>query len=249
MPKKIEKIDDAILELLTQRESISVKELSSMYSYSIPVLRKICKDIAVKYSFFYKRGVLNASSDNIYENTPFMTEKKIIAQKAASFIKDGDTIFIGAGTTTLQICRYLHHKKTLTIITNSIPVLTTLLKYPHITSICVGGVLQHQDQALVGEFADIFIKNFHVDKLFLGTEGIDIKKGASRSVIQKNMAEHIVTNLDGKIFLLADSSKFGKITTWLWLPIQKIQTIITDARIPIEYKKELNNSHINLEIV
>lgn len=246
MPKLIDNIDTEILELLSQNDSISIHILQQHYPYSVPVLRKICKTLASQYGLTYQRGILRTSLHHY--NQEISIEKKMIAQKAVSFIEDGDTIFIGAGTTVATLCPYLHKFQKLTVMTNSLPVLAELLKYPHITTICVGGVIQHQDKALVGEFTDIFTKNFHIHKLFLGTEGIDINKGAFRSVIQKNMAEHIVANLEGEIYLLAESPKFRKKFTWLWLPIKKVYAIVTDSGISPEAKKQLQQSHIHLEI-
>ena len=246
MPKIIDNIDEKILELLATRNSISISELVQIFEYSLPVLRNICKNIATTYEFSYKRGVLSNIDDHQQTSN---SEKKIIAYKAVSLINNDDTIFIGAGTTTFNMCKYLHKFKRLTVITNSIPILTELLKQPQIITICVGGVLQHQDQALVGEFSDIFIKNFHINKLFLGTEGIDASKGASRTIIQKNMAEHAISELNGQIYLLAESKKIGKMYTWLWLPTEKIYSIITDSKISKEQILKFKQQNINLEIV
>ena len=245
MPKKIKNVDKVILELLYQKKTLTSSELAILFNYSVPVVRNICQNIAKKHGLSYKRGILKHSHSEKFTNM----EKLLIARKSCSFINDGDTIFIGTGTTTLYMCQHLYQFTRLTVVTNSIPILTELLKYPQITTICVGGVLQHQDQALVGEFSDIFIKNFYINKLFLGTEGIDAIRGASRAIIQKNMAEHNITNLASEIYLLTDSSKFGKLFTWIWLSIEQISTIITDSNISKEQVLEFKNSNIDLVIV
>ncbi len=247
MPKQVKNIDKDILFLLNVKESVTLSELSEKFGYSLPVLRKICNELASKHNIDFHRGKLSLKELlDSEDNSVF--QKAQIAKKAISLVDDGDTIYIGAGTTTYSMCKYLHTIKNLTVITNSIPVLTELLPNTNITVICVGGLLQHQDKALVGDFSDYFIKNFHVDKIFLGTECIDINRGAYRSVIQENMTESTVSNLNGKIYILADSSKFGKKNTWLWLPIEKIHVIITDTNLPNKYKENIKDMNIQLLI-
>lgn len=252
MPRKIVNIDYEILNLLNQQDSISFLELSQKFNYSLPIIRRICNNLIQHHNLICERGKIKISDLRTYKiNTSLQersAEKKAIAQKACQFIKEGDTIFIGAGSTTSYMCRYLNIFNELTVITNSIPILNELMFMPKITTIVVGGILQSQDSAVVGEFSDIFTRNFNASKIFLGTEGIDIKKGASRSVIQKNMTENTISQLEGEKFILTDHSKFGKIKTWVWLPIENIDTIITDSNLSNVYKKEFSKTHISLVI-
>ncbi|MGL4388337.1 MAG: DeoR/GlpR family DNA-binding transcription regulator [Brevinema sp.] len=242
MPKKIKNTHSEILTLLIKHSSITARELVDILDCSLPTVRRICKDVAETYNLIYKRGQLILHSK-------ISKEKLFIAQRVVSFIKDGDTIFLGAGQTILSFCWFLHQFKQLTVITNSIPILTELQKLPHITTICVGGILQHQDKALVGEFSESFMKNFHVNKLFLGTEGFDVNKGATRSFIQKNMAEHLISNLNGQIFIVTESFKFDNNCGWIWLPLEKINTIITDSALSFEFIDRIKKTAIHLEII
>ncbi|MGL4561737.1 MAG: DeoR/GlpR family DNA-binding transcription regulator [Brevinema sp.] len=242
MPKKIKNIHDQILTILIQQSSVTATELVEVLGCSLPTVRRTCRDIAKTYNLIYKRGRLVFHSN-------ISREKLIIAQRSVSFIKDGDIIFLGAGQTILSFCWFLHKFKQLIVITNSIPILTELQKLPNITTICVGGILQHQDKALVGEFSESFVKNFHINKLFLGTEGFDVRTGASRSVIQKNMAEHLISNLNGQIFIVTESFKFHNNCAWIWLPLEKIDTIITDNDISPESINQIKKTSIHLEII
>lgn len=243
MPKKIKNIDKEILTILSTENEIHVSSLAKIFSYSTPVIRDICKKLTSQYNVSYIRGVLS------FNNSTIKQEKRLIAQKAVSFIVDGDTIFLGAGQTVLAMCDLLQPFNKLTVITNSIPVLNELLLYPNITTICVGGVLQHQDHALVGEFSDQFIKSFSINKIFIGTEGFDLEKGASRTIIQENMAENFIAGLHGNIFILAESIKFKTQCTWVWLPINRINHIITDNNISKQEQKIIKNHNNKLKII
>ena len=246
MPKKVLNIDNEILDLLNKYDTISFIELSKYFSYSLPVIRKMCQNLAEKHNIECFRGYIKYFDNTHYNSNPIFKkknkEKKAIAKRASEFIKNGDTIFVGAGSTTSYMCRYLRAFKSLTVITNSIPIMNELMHMPHITAIIIGGILQLQDQAIVGEFSEIFIRNFHASKIFLGTEGLSINKGASRSVIQKNMTESTISTLEGQKIILADHTKFGQIKTWAWLPIENIDTVITDSNISPDFKKQFSKN-------
>ncbi len=56
-------------------------------------------------------------------------DRKIeIGEKAASLVSSGDIIFIGASTTTVEMCSFLADIKNLTVITNSIDIAYNLGK-------------------------------------------------------------------------------------------------------------------------
>ncbi len=65
-------------------------------------------------------------------------EKKLIAQKANSIIKDGETIFIGPGTTLEHLAVELKTRN-IRVITNSLPVFLILNKSKTVDLLLIGG--------------------------------------------------------------------------------------------------------------
>ena len=59
--------------------------------------------------------------------TENIAEKIAIGQKCAELVNDGDTLFLGGGTTVLHAVKYLKEKKGLTVVTYSLPVAAELL--------------------------------------------------------------------------------------------------------------------------
>ncbi|MGL5721614.1 MAG: DeoR/GlpR family DNA-binding transcription regulator [Brevinema sp.] len=249
MPKKINYNSQELISLILKNERMTYTELSKLYDLSLPIVRRICLEIAETSPIECLRGSVQAKYSVDYPiGYKNKNEKNSIACEAAKFVNDKDTIFIGAGTTTYLMCNYIIDKK-ITVITNSIPIINRLMAFPNITTIAVGGILQHEDQALVGDFFETFTKNLNADKIFIGSEGFDVHKGASRSVIQKNMTEQSVTQLSGKKILLIDHTKFGLIKAWQWLPINKIDTLITSSLIDSSSKSVLKKTGIELILV
>ncbi len=65
-------------------------------------------------------------------------EKKLIAQKANSIIKDGETVFIGPGTTLEHLAVELKTRN-IRVITNSLPVFLILNKSRTVDLLLIGG--------------------------------------------------------------------------------------------------------------
>ena len=61
------------------------------------------------------------------KHTRFIEEKRFIAKNAVDLIEDGDTIFLGPGTTVQKLAEEINHYS-LTIITNCLPVFNILIK-------------------------------------------------------------------------------------------------------------------------
>ena len=57
-------------------------------------------------------------------------EKARIGLAAAALVKDGETLFLGSGTTVLEVAKHLHDRQQLTVITNSLLVLNELSPSP-----------------------------------------------------------------------------------------------------------------------
>ena len=85
---------------------------------------------------------------------------------------------------------------------------------------------------MVGHLAEKSMNELHVDKVFVGTEAIDIKAGLTNSDLTKTKTDRAILSLSQQVVLVTDYSKFGKIKTSFWAPLTDLQTIITDWHIP-----------------
>ncbi len=136
------------------------------------------------------------------------TEKAAIAREAVTRIGAGDTLFIDASSTALELARILPDIP-LTVLTNAIKVAVELAKKPHIRVICTGGALAPDSLSFYGPSAQKVLDEFHVGKLFLSCKGIDFKRGVSEAnELLAELKRRAMERASWKC-LLADSSKFG----------------------------------------
>ena len=178
-----------------------------------------------------------------------LIEKEKIGKKAAELIKDGDTIILDSGTTTLQIAKFVAHLKDLTVITNSLNIAGQLVDFNNVKVIMPGGNLRRKSLSLIGPIAENSIKNYYCDKVFLGVDGIDTSYGISTPNSEEAYLNNIMINISREVIVVTDSSKFLRKSFAFIAPLSKINTVITDSKIPDGEKLFLEKSSVNLFIV
>ena len=156
----------AILEMLEQNGNVDVNTLAEKLDISRETIRRDLHDLELKGALTRTHGgaVLNKVSDNIsgieypvaIRGIQKVYEKKAICQKAASFIKNGDTVFVDNSSTLLYLPKFIPSDLTLTIITNSIQFLLEASKYKNMnqTFICLGGVFKQSNLSLYGNICE-----------------------------------------------------------------------------------------------
>ena len=146
-----------ILQELDQSGVVSVKNLKELLHVTDMTIRRDLIDLEKQglltrvHGGAHKkvRDGLNEVSHS--EKTMLnIEEKKTIAQKCAGLIVNGDTVFIGSGTTTDFIGDYLDGKD-ISIVTNSLPIFEKLKDNPNFDLILIGGRYRVKTQTFVGQ--------------------------------------------------------------------------------------------------
>ena len=174
-------------------------------------------------------------------------EKIRIGAAAASLIKDGETIFLGSGTTVLEIAHQLPFDIHLTVITNSLPVINELVNHPNIELIVLGGMLRPTELSMVGHIAEHDVREFRADKVFMGMRAIDAHHGFTNDYLPETMTDRAILSIAPQVIVVADHTKFGKVSSVLVGQITIADVIITDDFGPTDYLNEL--TEIGIEVV
>lgn len=161
--------------------------------------------------------------------TMAVTQKEQIARLAATFVQDGETLVLDAGTTTGSLARRLRGRAGLTVITNGMTTLTELGDDDHVHVIGLGGDLRNISQGFVGPLAELALTRLTADRAFLGADSLDARLGiCEASPVQTRLKELMMEHADA-VYVLADSSKLGRKAFDAWAPLEKPWTLITDA--------------------
>jgi DeoR/GlpR family transcriptional regulator of sugar metabolism len=187
---------------------------------------------------------------------PFYTQKSVLHQKeksdiatfAAGLIEDGDTVFLNSGTTTLRIFRLIHAKQVKVITNNPCFIMEDIPD--DVDVICTGGIFRKQSFTLIGDTAMSTIAKVNATKAFIGLDGFDLEHGITtpvqdEAIINRLMIEHTT----GKVIVVADSSKIGRVASFFVAPANKVHALITDSKISTDSQEALIQAGLTVYIV
>lgn len=172
---------------------------------------------------------------NLYAN-----EKRAIGKKTAEFIKDGDTVMIDVGTTTIHLASSISGVRGVTIVTNSLAAaqeLNNRLENKEFEGkvIVLGGVTNPEQKSIVGALTCKFLENFRFDKVFLSCGGISIDS-VSDYDCEECVVSSVMVERANQVFLMADSSKLDNEAFYSICSLSKVDYIICDQAMPNEWK-------------
>lgn len=163
-------------------------------------------------------------------------EKKKIAKRAAGLINDGDTLFLGPGTTIELFVQYIH-ADFLRIVTNCQPIFERLNKHKKNWKIyLLGGELRETTQCFVGEITDKSLKDMSFHKAFFSCNALSEHK-IMTSTFEEGQTQRIALDNSVERFLLIDHSKVGKRDFSVYYNLNDVTTVITDDDEQKHYEK------------
>jgi DeoR/GlpR family transcriptional regulator of sugar metabolism len=172
-------------------------------------------------------------------STEHVEEKRRIGLATAGLVADNETIFLGAGTTVLEVARQLRGRRNLTVITNSLPVLNTFSDVPGVTLVCVGGMLRYSEGSFIGHLAEQALTELRADKVIIGSRSIDAEHGLTNDHLPETMTDRAILGIGREVIIVADHSKCGCVSAVLVAPITTVHTLVTDTAAPPDFVEAL----------
>jgi DeoR/GlpR family transcriptional regulator of sugar metabolism len=222
-----------ILSKVINAPKINVAELSKEFGVSQVTIRQDLR--ILEQNGMLRRfhgGAMPVSDDDIMKRLSYNLDVKLnIAQKAASLVSNGETVLIESGSTNALLARELAKKSDITIITNSTFISRYVRGMNGIKVTLLGGDYQHESEVLVGPLARICLKQFHVDKVFIGVDGFSPDIGFTCVNLMRAEIAHAMADQAEKIIVVTDSSKFDKIGVACQFKAEDVDIVITDTNI------------------
>lgn len=176
-------------------------------------------------------------------------EKSRIGQAAANLIQNGETVFLGSGTTVLEVARALHNRKGLTIISNSLPVLNVLSGLPDVTVISLGGILRSCEFSFIGYITEQALAEVRADKVVIGVHAINLENGLTNDYLPETMTDRAILKSGREVIVVADHTKINTVSTAFLAPLSSIHKLVTDQMTPLEFISPLRLQGIEVIIV
>ena len=242
---------DQILALLEQEQYISAQKLSQQLFVSLPTIRRDLAELQRRNQIVRSHGgAKKVQGEHTvaplnFRRTVNAAPKRALCRAAAELVAEGDIIFIDSSTTTLQMADFLGEKKGITVITNGIPLATALVK-KGIKTYCTGGEIFENSLAHFGSFAEDFIRRFNIDTLFFSCHGVNEKGMLTDPSLPENQIRKVAIGQSKKTVFLCDETKFSLSTPYNLVPLDSLDTVITDTEKVYDY---LSQDHGKIMIV
>jgi DeoR/GlpR family transcriptional regulator of sugar metabolism len=229
-----------ILEWLQEEGSARVRDLSAAFAVSEATIRqdleRLDSDgyITREHGGAYLKSVPQQVESMSLHHVQNMDRKQKIGQAAAALVGDSETIIIDSGTTTSQFAENLRTRQNLNIITNALNIALMLGGNPTNTVHMPAGQFKAPTLSLSGEKSVDFFVGIYAEKLFLATAGISFDAGLTYPAIGDIYVKRAMIKAASKVYLLADSTKIGRMSFSSLGGVELVHTLITDDGISPE---------------
>jgi DeoR/GlpR family transcriptional regulator of sugar metabolism len=241
----------AILDILKDHGFASVTGLSSHFDVSEMTIRRDLRFLEDHSRARRVHGgvVPAAEQEPVFDEraASLVEEKRTIADMAAKMVKDNSVIALDTGSTALSLVQRLTGRENLTIITTNIHIMTACLRRPNLKVIVPGGVLRSYEGSLAGTNTVEFLSSCHVDQFFMGVGGIDVNAGVTEYSLEDIAVKRALAVNAGQVIVLADSSKFGKVTCGFICPLNAVDMIISNKAPEGEYIKIFSRLNVSVK--
>ena len=241
-----------IFEILQEEKKVIVADLSKMFQVTEETIRRDLEKLENEglAKKTYGGAVLNESlntdlSYTIRQKTN-VDKKMAIAKLAADLIEDGDHIMLDASSTAVYIAKQLKNKKNLTVITTSIEILLELVDIVGWKVMATGGTMKEGNLSFIGPHTEQMLTSYHVDKAIVSCKGIDEKRGFTDSNEADAHIKKVILDSANIRILVADSTKFDKISFAKSCDYNDIDVFITETKPNIRWMNKFQANNIEV---
>lgn len=244
-----------ILNALNEHGRVRISELRSAFRASEATIRRDLEELEAAGLVKRTHGGAVPAREQREESAVLQRigehaeQKRLIARAAAEMVQDGDTIFLGSGSTILYMLPFLESRKRVTIISNSLPVINKLTEFPDCKTVVVGGFIRKSELSLLGYISVHTLEELRADKVFLGAEAIHPAHGLTNSYLEETMTDRAIVKISSRVILLADASKFNRVNASFWGPLSIIDVLITDWVADSDTLRQIRTGGVDVRVV
>jgi DeoR/GlpR family transcriptional regulator of sugar metabolism len=240
----IEERHQNILELLKEIGRVEVVELSKVFKLSEDSIRRDLRLMEEKglVKRTYGGAIL---PDKVNQSLKYQDRrelntdvKSILVNLAVTFIQNNDTIWLDGSSTIAMMVPLLNKISGLTIITNSVAIANDILNLTDFKLFLIGGMVDRMSTNTTGIESFKMVQQLTVDKVFVSPCSLSVDWGLSDNSFDEAEIKKAIIEAGREVYILADSSKFGKRSLARITPLQPGHTIITDQNISQDMRQE-----------
>ncbi|AFM39996.1 transcriptional regulator of sugar metabolism [Desulfosporosinus acidiphilus SJ4] len=245
---------DKILSKIKSMRRVFAKELADEFQVSIDTIRRDLTQMEEDGLLKRTHGgavllskVRRFPMDEKIRFSEGTEHQNAVAKLAASFIEQGDTIFIGGASIHYVLLKYLPVDRDFTVITNSLLIAEKLKNFANIEPYIVCGKIK-SEEGIVDPLATEFIRTLRIDKAFLTGGGISASHGLSSSTPEGAIFQRVVAEVSRRKICLANFDKVGTEFFARTLDLRDLDVLITDWEAPDEELERIQQKGVKVLI-
>jgi len=244
-----------ILDLLQEALTLRVTDLSQHFSVSEMTIRRDLETLERRGLLERTHGGAVLRRQRVADKFRYRRamdenpqEKQRIARCAAARIMAHDTLYVGEGTSCAQVIRHADPRLPFTVVTNNLGVISEMA-HKAAELILLGGTYNPATHALAGPLTLEMITRLNANRVFLGADGISRSAGLSTPNLEIGAVERsMIAQTRGEVVVMAAHSKLGMVAAVSIAPIERIDVLITDSRMPGDLTKDLESMGVQVVI-
>lgn len=248
----VEERRQKVLDLVSARGFVALGELARELSASESTIRR-------DLDYWHQQGLVKRTHGGaVLRDDPQplpaleersareLEEKRLVAKAAAARIRDGDSVLLDGGTTTLEVARLLVGRP-LQIVTNSLPIASLFAGSPETDLVMLGGYVYPRTGVALGPLTVRMMQDIHVHQAVMSTAGVTAK-GLFNSNLLLVETERQMMRCADQVVVVADHTKVGKQALAFLCELSAIDLLIVDKGLTPEQRQLLASSGVRLVV-
>lgn len=246
----VEERRQRVLDLVSERGFVALTDLAKAVRVSESTLRR-------DLDYWHQQGLVRRTHGGaIYvgdgnglpaledRSAQQLDEKQAIARAAAARLRDGDTILLDGGTTTLEVARQLVGRR-MQIVTNSLPIAALFASSREADLVILGGYVYPRTGVALGPFTVRMLEDIHVHQTVMSVGGLT-SKGLFNSNLLLVETERQMMRCADEVVVVADHTKFGRQALAFLCELSEIDTLIGDRCLTPEQRAMVEAAEVRL---
>lgn len=254
----MEQRQEEIMNILMQRQSASVNELSELFNVSPVTIRNDLNQMAELGQVERVHGGARLARERSRQEYSFTTQHRInapeklqIGRAAAALVQPGEAILLDASTTAFAVGQALKMRSDLynvTVVTTGIWTALELLGASSLDVVLTGGHVRSATGSVAGIIAHEVLGKFNFQKAFLGAWGITLEEGLMDAPLAEVDLKRTIVSRTNELIAVSDGSKFGRTSLAAFAALQDAALIITGESAPLEMINNFRGHGINIAV-
>jgi len=219
---------------------VRVADLASRLSVSEMTIRRDLEDLEARGALTRVHGGAVSNISRSFEpgfavrSMQHVDAKRQIGVAAAGLLRDGETVIIDAGTTTLHVVRNLRRDIRIRALALSLFIADELADMPNVTLMLPGGQVRKHERSFVGPVTTAMVEQLTFDTTFVTVGGVDVEAGFTEYEFDDAETKKAALKSARRKVVVADSSKLGAVSFVRLSRTSDIDILVTDSGAPAD---------------